>query len=76
MAGFGGIPSGLRLKVAQSVAQRQHKKACNTVVLLMLVGFYIGSRLCQAVITNCIYGFKHPLHCVTGMNDCFFNDQH
>ncbi len=27
-----------------------------TVVLLMLVGFYIGSHLCQAVITICIYG--------------------
>ncbi len=27
-----------------------------TVVLLILVGFFIGSRLCQAVITICIYG--------------------
>jgi len=31
-------------------------KMHTTVVLSMLVGFYIGLRVCQAVITICIYG--------------------
>ena len=38
-----------------------------TVVLLMLVGFYIGSHLCQAVITICIYGLSRHSHRVMGM---------
>ena len=43
-------------QIAVTVGQKRQNLEHHTVVLLVLAGFYSRSRLCQAVITICIYG--------------------